>query len=93
MGMREKFEAANNHRAWFVHGGRVDTGPEGYVYDDFVTDMYWTCWVDSRAKLVINVQAVLTEAFLSGDSRFDSGSFTANLILKTIGMTTVTGDE
>lgn len=65
MGMREEFEAANSHRAWFVHGGRVDDGPEGYVYDDFTTDMCWTCWVDSRAKLVIE----LPFAFKDCDSR------------------------
>lgn len=56
--IREEFEAANDHRAWFVYGGRTDSGPEGYVYDDFTTDMCWTCWVDSRAKLVIELPYV-----------------------------------
>jgi len=53
--MREEFEERNGHRAWFVAGGRKDTGPEGYVYDDFTTDMCWTCWVDSRESLVIEL--------------------------------------
>lgn len=53
--MREEFEARNSHRAWFVSGGRKDSGPEGYVYDDFTTDMCWTCWVDSRETLVIEL--------------------------------------
>jgi hypothetical protein len=53
--MRKEFEERNGHRAWFVAGGREDTGPEGYVYDDFTTDMCWTCWVDSRESLVIEL--------------------------------------
>jgi len=69
--MREEFEERNGHRAWFVAGGRKDTGPEGYVYDDFTTDMCWTCWVDSRESLVIDLDAAAKALAESMDYPWD----------------------
>lgn len=46
--IKEEFEKRNNTRDWFVEGGRVDGDtPEGYVYEDFTTDMCWTCFFDA----------------------------------------------
>lgn len=49
---RKQFEEKNEHRGWFVAGGRSDdTGPEGFVYEDFTTDMCWTCYFEASAAL------------------------------------------
>lgn len=46
--IRSDFENANESRAWFVSAGRVDYDvEEGFVYDDFTTDMCWTCWFEA----------------------------------------------
>lgn len=50
--LRKQFEEKNGHRGWFVAGGRSDdTGPEGFVYEDFTTDMCWTCYFEASAAL------------------------------------------
>lgn len=54
--MREEFEFRVSDRAWFVPGGRVDSSlPEGFEYSDFTTDMCWTCWVESRAAIEVEL--------------------------------------
>lgn len=56
---RQEYEAENSDRAWFVSGGKPDDiAPEGFVYDDFTTDMCWTCWVGSRKTLIIELPNV-----------------------------------
>lgn len=54
--MREEFESRVGDRAWFVPGGRADESlPEGFEYEDFTTDMCWTCWVESRAAIEVEL--------------------------------------
>lgn len=61
--MREEFESRVSDRAWFVPGGRVDASlPEGFEYGDFTTDMCWTCWVESRAAIEVE----LRDAYMKG---------------------------
>jgi hypothetical protein len=50
--LRKKFEEKNEHRGWFVAGGRSESDtPEGFVYGDFTTDMCWTCYFEANAAL------------------------------------------
>ncbi len=58
--MRAEFESRVSDRAWFVPRGRVDASlPEGFEYEDFTTDMCWTCWVESRAAIEVELPLVL----------------------------------
>ncbi len=60
--IRDYFEKENGDRAWFRTGGADDSScDEGYVYEDYATDMCWTTffsgWQESRKQLVIELPA------------------------------------
>ena len=75
--IREEFEAGVSDRAWFVPGGRVDASlPEGFEYEDFTTDMRWTCWVESRAAIEVELPDY-TSPFYGGDN-FDECQYAAD---------------
>lgn len=57
--IREEFERVNSDRHWFVAGGRHDTSlEEGFEYEDYTTDMCWTCWVGSRAAIEVELPPI-----------------------------------
>lgn len=60
--IRDYFEKENGDRNWFRSGGLDDAScDEGYVYEDYATDMCWTTffsgWQASRESLVIELPA------------------------------------
>jgi hypothetical protein len=63
--LRKQFEEKNEHRGWFVAGGRSESDtPEGFVYGDFTTDMCWTCYFEANAALqstIAQLQARIAE--------------------------------
>lgn len=49
--IKTEFENANNNRAWFKEECREDFDlEEGFIYEDFTTDMCWTCWFQAWKK-------------------------------------------
>ena len=68
MDIREEFEQASADRAWFVAGGQAEYySAEGYVYNDFTTDMCWSMWFEARASLVVK----LPDSYRSAGSKFE----------------------
>lgn len=81
---RKQFEEKNEHRGWFVAGGRSDdTGPEGFVYEDFTTDMCWTCYFEASAALqstIAQLQARIVDLESGIDERVEAVRFARELI-------------
>lgn len=48
--LRKEFEHASSGRAWFLPEGVEVDVEEGFVYNDFTTDMCWTCWFEAWKK-------------------------------------------
>jgi len=49
-----EFETASSGRAWFRPEYHIDCDlEEWFIYDDFTTDMCWTCWFEAWKKYKI----------------------------------------